>query len=73
MCYNYAQFQLTSIAAAPFVYMDCMNYNGVFSDNGFLLRPKNFMGISFTSDEMMTLESFESGLTIRYIVNLLLG
>lgn len=50
---------------APFVYLESTKYYGVFSENGFHMRPDFPQEITFTSYETLVLETFQGGLTMR--------
>ena len=58
------QFNITSTAVAPFVYLENTCDYGVFSDNGFLMLPNIPVKISFTA-EKLDLATFKKGLTMR--------
>jgi len=56
-----------SSGVAPFVFLDSLNYEGIFSDNGFLLNQKNpSITVHFTTDSMgVVAQDFQDGLVIR--------
>ncbi len=60
---------LSSNAVAPFVYLENTNYYSVFSEIAFLLHPgySSSKFITFTSDQVLDVLTFQRGLTIRYI------
>lgn len=63
------QFKVTSDAVAPYIYLANLDYDGIFSDNGFLLMPQKSYDIIFTplgSDEV-DVDKFQQALTIRYM------
>ena len=56
-----------SDAVAPYVYLANLDYDGIFSDNGFLVMPQKSYNITFTplgSDKIDT-DKFQQALTIR--------
>lgn len=61
------QFKVTSDAVAPYVYLANLNYDGIFSNNGFLAMPRMSYDITFTplGSDKVDLSSFEPALTIR--------
>lgn len=65
----YTQFQLSSSAVAPFIYLTNSNYDGVFSDNGFLAMPQKRYDITFTplNSEKLDMNTFEEGLNVRTV------
>ena len=59
------QFDLSSNAVAPFVYLESRNVPGSFSDNGFTILKGMQIFMSFNSWETFDVKQFSSGLTIR--------
>ena len=68
-----SQFTLTSDAVAPYVYLASMDYDGIFSDNGFLAMPQKTYDITFSplGSEKIDIAKFQEALTIRYDYSLL--
>ena len=63
------QFTLTTDAVAPYVYLANLDYDGIFSDNGFLAMPQKTYDITFTplpDSETVNIEYFQQSLAIRY-------
>ena len=61
---------LTSDAVAPYVYLTSSDYDGIFSDNGFLAMPQKNYDITFTplpgsSSKEISIEEFQQSLSIR--------
>ena len=53
---------------APFVYLTNSNYDGVFSDNGFLAMPQKSYNITFTPlGSEVDVSTFQDGLAIRTV------
>ena len=55
-------------AVAPYIYLASPEYDGIFSDNGFLVMPQKNYYITFTPlpiSELMNLDTFQQTLTIR--------
>ena len=61
------QFKLTSDAVAPYVYLANLDYDGIFSDNGFLAMPQKSYNITFTplGSDKIDIDKFQPALTIR--------
>lgn len=63
---------MTSDAVAPYVYLANMDYDGIFSDNGFLAMPQKSYNITFSplglGDDKIDVTKFQQALTIRYII-----
>ena len=62
------QFTLISDAVAPYVYLTSSDYDGIFSDNGFLAMPQKTYNITFTpltGSEKISVEDFQQSLSIR--------
>ncbi len=59
------QFNLSSNAVAPFVYLESRNVLGRFSDNGFTILKGGQIFMSFESWEKFDVKQFSSGLSIR--------
>ena len=59
------QFNLSSNAVAPFVYLESRNVPGRFSDNGFTILKGGQIFMSFESWEKFDVKHFSSGLSIR--------
>ncbi len=61
------QFTLTSDAVAPYVYLANLEYDGVFSDNGFLVMPQKTYDIRFMllGSDKIDINKFQQALKIR--------
>lgn len=61
------QFTLTSDAAAPYVYLANLEYDGVFSDNGFLVMPQKVYDMTFMplGSDKIDVDKFQQSLRIR--------
>lgn len=61
------QFTLTSDAVAPYVYLANVDYDGVFSDNGFLVMPQKTYDIRFMplGSDKIDISKFQQALRIR--------
>ena len=61
------QFYLLASNPAPFVYLDNTNYDGVFSDNGFMMDQMAPVRVTFkTYTSPISTPTFQAGLMIRY-------
>ena len=58
-----------SDACAPYVYLACLDYDGIFSDNGFLAMPQVTYDITFTplGSDKLDIDKFQQALTIRLV------
>lgn len=56
-----------SDAVAPYVYLANLEYDGIFSDNGFLIMPQKNYDIHFTSlgSDKVDINKFQQALKIR--------
>ena len=52
---------------APYVYLTNKDYEGIFSDNGFLAMPQKNYDITFTllSSEKVDIDKFQQALSVR--------
>ena len=55
---------------APYVYLTNKEYEGIFSDNGFLVMPQKNYDITFTPLKSMKvdIDKFQQALSVRYAI-----